>query len=181
MLGKEPGLDNFIPVGDSKKNLTSTELAQTYKKTEEALRSKMKDLIDQGVDSSKVERDLNTFYKSISQKYNLPINSREDFIKIMDNLDQYDDVMEQAKNTVRETSVITDKDLSNLSERSASIWKKDHEWRDKSKDVYQKPKSQSDSKSNDDQITKKLRKDEKTEKEEKDDFTTDVERELDES
>lgn len=99
ILQKELGTNSFV-TNDSTDKLdrNSADIATIYRRTESGLRDNWKKLVDQRDSrAEKVEKDLKDFYSAISKKYNVPINSRNDFLNVMETLASATDIVQNAK------------------------------------------------------------------------------------
>lgn len=106
IMVKEAGTQTFVPSTGSDTTVGSmTEVSKVYRRTEESLREKLKELINNNDSrAEKVEKDLKDFYNSVANKYNHPIADRASFLNLMDTLEQQDDKFSQAKDIINDTN-----------------------------------------------------------------------------
>lgn len=99
ILQKELGTNSFV-TNDNTDRLerNSADISNIYRRTESGLRDNWKTLVDaRDPRADKVEKDLKDFYSSISKKYNVPINSRNDFLSFLETLSVSTDMIKDAK------------------------------------------------------------------------------------
>lgn len=104
VLVKEAGFNKFSPVPSRPTNgHKPSEIAQIYLNTDQSLRQRLKDAIDNNSPSAnKIENDLAEFYKSVGNKYGLIISSKDEFEKLMADLSKSDDIIDKAKDQIRD-------------------------------------------------------------------------------
>lgn len=101
-LQKTPGLDEFVPNAVAQKlPRNSKNLAQVFRNTEKSLRQVIEESQkENGSVDRAAENNLRTFYDSVSNRYNVPVKTRQDFLDLMETVEHTDELVEEVRQDI---------------------------------------------------------------------------------